>query len=218
MFLKRRIKLAKKYTAEEARKLILDTASTLFIQKGYEQTSINDIVLGLDGLTKGAVYHHFDSKYHIILEIAKRFIPNDDCLYLIDQNKSLNGLEKIQTLLLETMFSKEIISKTTISLRLLEDPIFTSIYNKQMCVYLVPKVEQYIKEGNIDGSINTPQPAQMAEVFILLISTWFIQSLFITNLDNFDKKLTTAQFVLKSSGLDILSNDVLQTIKANLVS
>ena len=210
--------MKKKYTAEEARNLILNTAATLFIEKGYEQTSINDIVLGLDGLTKGAVYHHFDSKYDILLEIAKRFIPNEEVLLNIDNMTTLSGLEKIQTLLLETMFSKEIIVNTAPSIGLLEDPIFSSIYNKQMCYHLAPKVENYIKEGIRDGSIITQQPEQMAEVVILLISTWFIQSLFATTSDNFFKKLSTAQFVLKSSGLDVLNQEVLQTIETNLLS
>lgn len=45
--------MKKKYTAKEARNLILDTASLLFIEKGYEQTSISDIVTGLTGSHAG---------------------------------------------------------------------------------------------------------------------------------------------------------------------
>jgi hypothetical protein len=56
----------------------------------------------------------------------------------------------------------------------------------------------------------------MAEIIILLISTWFIQSLFVTTSENFLKKLTAAKFVLKSSGIDVLSDDVLQKIKNNV--
>ncbi|MEG2708001.1 MAG: TetR/AcrR family transcriptional regulator [Vagococcus sp.] len=209
--------MKKKYTTEEAKKMILDTATALFIEKGYEQTSISDIVLGLDGLTKGAIYHHFESKYHILLEIAKKFVPNDTILTSIDDNEQMTGLNKIQTLLIETMFNQDIIEKTTNSLDLLKDPIFTSIYNKQIAYYLSPKIEQYIKEGIKDGSINTIQPEQMAEVVILLTSTWFIQSLFITTPDNFLKKLSASQFVLKSSGIDVLSEETFQIIEKKLL-
>ena len=41
---------------------ILDAAQRLFLEKGYENTTIQDIVGELGGLTKGAVYHHFKSK------------------------------------------------------------------------------------------------------------------------------------------------------------
>ena len=41
---------------------ILDTAQQLFLEKGYDNTTIQDIVDHLGGLSKGAVYHHFKSK------------------------------------------------------------------------------------------------------------------------------------------------------------
>lgn len=45
---------------------ILEVSQRLFLEKGYEQTTIQDIVDNLGGLTKGAVYHHFKSKEEII--------------------------------------------------------------------------------------------------------------------------------------------------------
>ena len=38
---------------------ILEVAQRLFLEKGYENTTIQDIVDELGGLTKGAIYHHF---------------------------------------------------------------------------------------------------------------------------------------------------------------
>ena len=38
---------------------ILEVSQKLFLEKGYEQTTIQDIVDHLGGLTKGAVYHRF---------------------------------------------------------------------------------------------------------------------------------------------------------------
>ena len=38
---------------------ILDAAQRLFLVKGYDNTTIQDIVDELGGLTKGAVYHLF---------------------------------------------------------------------------------------------------------------------------------------------------------------
>lgn len=45
---------------------ILDVSKRLFLEKGFDNTTIQDIVDGLDGLTKGAVYHHFKSKEEIL--------------------------------------------------------------------------------------------------------------------------------------------------------
>ncbi|WP_342561407.1 TetR/AcrR family transcriptional regulator [Paenibacillus sp. FSL R7-0345] len=208
--------MKKKYTAKEARNLILDTASLLFIEKGYEQTSISDIVTGLDGLTRGAIYHHFESKYHIIVGIAKRFIPEQELLDSIDKRDDLSGLGKIQTILLESMFNEDITKSTVISLSLLRDPVFISIYNTQMCEVFVPIIERYIIAGNADGSITSPQPAQMAEVVILLTSTWFIQALFPSTAESFFEKLKAAQYVLKQSGVNVISDEVFSTIVQKL--
>ena len=48
---------------------ILDVAQQLFLEKGYDNTTIQDIVNELGGLTKGAIYHHFKSKEEIIKNI-----------------------------------------------------------------------------------------------------------------------------------------------------
>ena len=51
---------------EETVEKILTAAKRLFLEKGYERTTIQDIVDQLGGLTKGAVYHHFKSKEEIM--------------------------------------------------------------------------------------------------------------------------------------------------------
>ena len=57
---------------------ILTAARRLFLEKGYEKTTIQDIVDQLGGLTKGAVYHHFKSKEEIMNALTtKMFFPAD---------------------------------------------------------------------------------------------------------------------------------------------
>ena len=51
--------MARNKYPEETVTLILDTAQKLFLEKGYEHTTIQDIIDNLGGLTKGAIYHHF---------------------------------------------------------------------------------------------------------------------------------------------------------------
>lgn len=51
--------MARNKYPELTRERILDTAERLFLEKGYENTTIQDIVDALGDLTKGAVYHHF---------------------------------------------------------------------------------------------------------------------------------------------------------------
>ena len=64
--------MARNRHPEETVSLILDTAYRLFVEKGYEHTSIQDILDGLGGLSKGAVYHHFKSKEEILEAVVDR--------------------------------------------------------------------------------------------------------------------------------------------------
>jgi AcrR family transcriptional regulator len=51
---------------------LIDCAQRLFLAKGYERTTINDVIAAT-GLSKGAFYHHFAAKEDLLEAIAGRF-------------------------------------------------------------------------------------------------------------------------------------------------
>src|SRR5436853_6175980 len=55
-------------TTVEPRQEILRTAARLFQQQGYDATSMNDVASALK-LSKGGLYHHFQSKDEILFHI-----------------------------------------------------------------------------------------------------------------------------------------------------
>ena len=91
--------MARNKHPEETVNRILDVALALFFEKGYDDTSIQDIIDGLGGLTKGAVYHHFKSKEDILTAAIDR---DNRGLYAelkrIRDDGRMNGAEKLQTL------------------------------------------------------------------------------------------------------------------------
>ena len=70
--------MARNKYPEQTVELILETARRLFLEKGYEATTIQDIVDGLGGLTKGAVYHHFKSKADIMNALGDKLFAEND--------------------------------------------------------------------------------------------------------------------------------------------
>ena len=78
---------------------ILDAAQRLFLEKGYENTTIQDIVDELDGLTKGAVYHHFKSKEEIMDAVGDRMFEENNPFEAVMGRNDLNGLEKIREMI-----------------------------------------------------------------------------------------------------------------------
>jgi AcrR family transcriptional regulator len=58
---------------EATRSHILDAAGELFAEHGYDATSVADICAHA-GVTKGAFYHHFESKQAVFLELRDRWL------------------------------------------------------------------------------------------------------------------------------------------------
>jgi AcrR family transcriptional regulator len=59
--------LSRKEQKQFTREMLLHTALKLFVQKGYDNVTVNDIVLKA-GSSKGGFYHHFISKSAILLD------------------------------------------------------------------------------------------------------------------------------------------------------
>ncbi len=64
---------------------LIDCAQRLFLQKGYERTTINDVIAAT-ALSKGAFYHHFRSKEDLLEAIAARFARQ-----AVDQTEGVRG-------------------------------------------------------------------------------------------------------------------------------
>jgi AcrR family transcriptional regulator len=57
--------------AEQTRQDLLDAALTIFSQKGYTATHLEDIARAA-GVTRGAIYHHFGSKSDLFLALLEK--------------------------------------------------------------------------------------------------------------------------------------------------
>ena len=91
---------------EETVNLILDVSQKLFIEKGYEHTTVQDIIDNLGGLTKGAIYHHFKSKEDILNAVCNRLFA-ENTLSLkwksIQRNETMSGAEKLKQMFIEAI-------------------------------------------------------------------------------------------------------------------
>ncbi len=58
---------------DSGRDRIMDEAATLFLQRGYEATSLR-VLAGVVGIKAGSIYYHFASKDELLTEILRRGI------------------------------------------------------------------------------------------------------------------------------------------------
>lgn len=69
--------MAKNKNSGQTFERILDVSEKLFLEKGYENTSIQDILDELGDLTKGAIYYYFKHKKEIFYAITNRIAQRD---------------------------------------------------------------------------------------------------------------------------------------------
>lgn len=77
--------------AQDTRKEILDVAERAILQKGFEATSIEEIVAAV-GITKSGFFYHFPDKNTLAHDLLKRYIETETKLFddLFDRARELN--------------------------------------------------------------------------------------------------------------------------------
>src|SRR6267378_6173952 len=83
---------------QEPRQEILRTAARLFQQQGYDATSMNDVAAALK-LSKGGLYHHFQSKDEILFEIMNHAMDITEERVLNAARGIANPEERLRTLI-----------------------------------------------------------------------------------------------------------------------
>lgn len=78
----------------ERRTQFIQAAQQLFFTNGYEATSVNDIINAV-GVSKGAFYHHFDSKEAILVAVVSAMVTQTTALIqpILDDSQ-LSAIEK----------------------------------------------------------------------------------------------------------------------------
>lgn len=203
--------MARNKNPEETVNRILDTAYRLFLEKGYEHTSIQDIINHLGGLSKGAIYHHFKSKEDILEAVTNRITEQSNrMLAEIRDRRDLNGSEKLKAIFQESInrpvqdeifaVAPNIHNNAKLLFSILHETIHDAAPN-----YILP----IIQEGIADGSIKTDYPAQLAELIILVANVWMNPMILDDTEEESLGKFILFQQMLGGFGLDIVDEEML---------
>lgn len=190
---------------ENTKEKILEVATNLFLEKGYKQTRISDIINGLDGLTKGAIYHHFESKEDIFEAVVKNIgLKNTLIFDKIKFADNITGSEKITKLISLGLDNDNLETITTISPNLLDSPKLFVSFLKQMQEITIPEYfYPIIIEGIEDGSIRTDEPHQLAELISILLNIWLNPLIFENSKSSIISKIKLLNQCLESFNIKI---------------
>lgn len=150
---------------------ILNAASMLFLEKGYEETTMQDIMES-SGVSKGAIYHYFVSKQEIIsfmIKDAQKHI-NTRFLEIVDDN-SLSVEEKIKAVITYFMENRE--QNILIANKWIDKVPYALVDTiRNANKYIAPQIAKIIKQGTQNGNFQCDYPDELAEVLIQLFDVW----------------------------------------------
>ncbi len=208
--------MARNKYPEQTIERILEVSTRLFLEKGYDNTSLQDIINELEGLTKGAIYHHFKSKEEIFDAVATKLgEANGQYFVEMKNNTMLTGAEKLREVIRLNICSKA--SSTiidVISSNLLDNPKFLAMQLKSSFYNVVPNyVLPIVEQGVSDGSITCDKPYELAEIITLLLNTWLNPILFGTDKSRIANKCKMINEFVSQYNLLLFDDDLIKKLE-----
>lgn len=200
--------MARNKYPEETVQLILDAATHLFLEKGYDATSLQDII-NETKLSKGAIYHHFSSKEDIFAAIFHRIgQENTAALAKVRDAQAMNGLEKLRAIFRAALFNDNQSLMLTLTPCLLDNPRFLAMQIAQLYQIVAPQfIQPILEEGIRDGSIHAAAPRQLAEAIMVLSNVWLNPLVSMTDEAGMRSRCETFNALLQGAGIERLLDD-----------
>ncbi|AOT71968.1 TetR/AcrR family transcriptional regulator [Geosporobacter ferrireducens] len=151
---------------------LVGIAEKLFLEKGYEETSIEDI-LKASGLSKGGFYHYFKSKDEVLAESINHFA--DSLLQELEpiiEDRELNALEKLKRFMEKKNASQKSKRELIKYLAMLMKSDFTFYkYNLTITQKYVEPLAQIIEQGVEEGIFKVKFPRETADILLRTVTS-----------------------------------------------
>ena len=200
--------MARNRNPHETRKKILEVSKDLFLKKGFDNTSIQDIINGLGGLTKGVIYHHFESKQEILQSIIRE--NNQE---ILNYNwRGDTGLEKIQNSLMDAFSNFEqqrLVYSASIKLR---SPRLLGEQYLSLFSDFLPEIRERVYEGVKDQSIKTEYPEELADLIVLTLNIWIGFQISVFSVEELKRKMNFIKLTFDGLGVQLISDEMMEVI------
>jgi AcrR family transcriptional regulator len=162
-------------TAIVRKQELLDTAMHLFATKGYDETSVSDVIAAI-GVSKGAFYHHYASKEDLLEALATRYAEQaaSRAQNVLD-DPALDAFERLSRFLSRMRDNK---LENAVEQHVAFAPMFreenVELYERtRLAVNAVvrPMLVRIIAEGVGDQTFDTADPEEAADVILHLMGS-----------------------------------------------
>ena len=158
--------------ADERQAEILAAARTLFLSRGYDATTVNDLIQAI-GISKGAFYHHFASKEEVLSALVWSMAEQGLALHEpLFAREDLSPFQKIQAFFISgQQFKKEQAPalRTLIEILFREENLRLRLRAaEQLTELLVPPLGKVLAEGAARGEFEIEDPEETARLILNL--------------------------------------------------
>lgn len=206
--------MARKNNPKQAIENIITISAKLFAEKGYDKTSMQDIVDAV-GMSKGGIFHHFDSKEEIFNAVMERQFEQiiETINQWFDEMHGLTAKEKLRGLIKRNLMDEKIIKEASNMVSsAIESPQIILAFTQNNVKKLAPIIADVIQEGIEDRSISTAFPNECAEILLLLLNFWCDTNIFQGDFSTLYKRFRFLQHLMRQLGVDILEDEIINAI------
>ena len=198
--------MPRRYNSKETVELILSTSMKLFHEKGFDKTSMQEIV-DASGVSKGSIFHHFRSKEEILTAVIVNQAKAHDQIIRkwLDEMEGVTAKEKMIALL-DRVFEGADVGADPLDVQVLKSPQMILAIMQESLKIVAPTYAKIFKEAMKDGSLTTTRPDQCAEAFVLLMNYWCNPILFACDAQNLLDRILFLQQMMRSLGADVITD------------
>jgi len=157
---------------QQRRDEILDAAQRLFYGRGYEKTSVADVIAAV-GIAKGTFYHYFKSKSELLDQIVARQAQRiDRIIDLVLKEPEENAIVELNNIFAAIgEYKAENRQVMLMMLRTLysdENIVLLNKLTKTRIKIVAPRISRVISRGISEGLFHTEHPDVIAEMILTM--------------------------------------------------
>jgi AcrR family transcriptional regulator len=148
------------------RREILDAALRLMHEKGHERMTIQDVLVDLQ-MSKGALYHYFDSKQSLLEAIVEGMVESGSAaLAAVVDNTDLGAIDKLHAFFaMSSTWKAEHVAEVATAMRLWRhenNALLRQKLSQETMRTNTPALESIITQGCREGVFDTAHPREAA--------------------------------------------------------
>lgn len=161
----------------KTREQILHAALTCFAQKGYHQTTMDDIVAE-SGASKGSLYWHFNGKQELFIALVEWFFSEMNEEIMHAWTEEMSASDKIKSMMMVALeSSQQIIPFFNVFLdfwaQTSEDEQLRQLFDEMISDYQT-RIGQIIEEGMASGEFRPVDAPKLSLAIFGLVDALFL--------------------------------------------